>query len=46
MEHKLAFRIDYQGTEIFSLEWQAGVGARDTLRRCLSGEKVEGNEVL
>ncbi len=46
MEDKLAFRIDYQGTEIFSLEWHAGFAARDMLRRCLSGEKVEGSEVL
>jgi hypothetical protein len=45
IEDTLAFRIDYQGQEIFALAWHAGFAARDMLKRCLAGQKVDGNEV-
>ena len=45
IEDNLAFRIDYQGQEIFSLAWHSGFAARDMLKRCLAGQKVDGSEV-
>ncbi len=46
MEDKLNFRIEYEGSKIFELEWHSGLAARDILKKCLKGENVEGKEVL
>lgn len=45
MEDRLAFRIDHDGRQVFALEWHSGLAARERLRRCLRGERVEGSEV-
>lgn len=42
MEDRLRFRIDFEGKEVFDLEWHSGRSARDMLKRCLSGERVDG----
>ena len=46
MEDKLNFRIEYEGSKIFELEWHSGLAARDMLRRCLKGENMDGKEVM
>jgi|CXWL01.1.fsa_nt_gi hypothetical protein len=46
MEDKLNFRIEYEGSKIFELEWHSGLAARDILRKCLKGENVDGKEVM
>ncbi len=46
MEDKLNFRIDYEGSNIFELEWHSGLAAREMLKKCLQGENVAGKEVL
>ena len=46
MEDKLNFRIEYEGSKIFELEWHSGLAARDTLKKCLKGENVDGKEVM
>lgn len=46
MEDTLNFRIDYEGSKIFELEWHSGLTARDMLKKCLQGENVDGKEVL
>ncbi|SPP65859.1 hypothetical protein [Nitrospira lenta] len=46
MEEKLNFKIEYQGSKVFELEWHSGLAARDMLKRCLKGENVTGKEVL
>jgi len=46
MEDKYNFRIDYEGKKIFELEWHSAHTARDMLKKCLKGEKVDGKEVL
>jgi hypothetical protein len=46
MEDTLNFRIDYQGSNIFELEWHSGLAARDMMKKCLKGENVNGKEVL
>ena len=46
MEDRLNFRIEYQGSNIFELEWHSGLAARDMMKKCLQGENVNGKEVL
>lgn len=46
MEDRLRFRIQYEGREVFDLTWHSGHAARDVLRRCVNGERVDGQEVL
>lgn len=46
MEDTLNFRIDYEGSNIFELEWHSGLAARDLMKKCLRGENVAGKEVL
>ncbi|RYG33889.1 MAG: hypothetical protein EOO01_32785 [Chitinophagaceae bacterium] len=46
IEDKLNFRIDFEGNKVFELEWHSGLAARDMLKKCLKGEKVDGKEVL
>ena len=46
MEDTLNFRIDYEGSKIFELEWHSGLAAREMLKKCLQGENVAGKEVL
>lgn len=46
MEDKLNFRIDFEGDKVFELEWHSGLAARDVLKKCVKGEKVDGQEVL
>ncbi|MEQ1656463.1 MAG: hypothetical protein ABL960_12255 [Nitrospira sp.] len=46
MEDKLNFRIEYEGSKIFELEWHSGLAAREMLKKCLKGENVDGKEVL
>jgi len=45
MEDRLRFRIDHEGKQVFDLEWHSGLAARDMLKRCLAGEKVDGKEL-
>lgn len=45
MEDALRFRIDYEGREVFNLDWHSGLAARSMLKRCLSGENIEGSEI-
>jgi hypothetical protein len=45
MEDKLAFKIDHEGKQVFSLEWHSGHAARDMMKKCLKGENVDGKEV-
>lgn len=46
MEDTLNFRVEYQGSNIFELEWHSGLAARDMLKKCLQGQNVDGKEVL
>ncbi len=46
MEDKLNFRIEYEGSKIFELEWHSGLAAREMLKKCLKGENVDGKEVM
>jgi hypothetical protein len=46
MEDRLNFRIDFEGNKVFELEWHSALAARDTLKKCLAGENVDGQEVL
>jgi hypothetical protein len=46
MEDKLRFKIDHAGNAIFDLEWHSGLAAREVMRSCIKGEKVDGKEVL
>lgn len=41
---RLRIRIDYEGKEVFDLEWHSGIAARNMLMRCLNGEDVNGKE--
>jgi hypothetical protein len=45
IREKQAFKIDYEGKQVFALEWHSGLAARDQLARCLSGSPVNGREV-
>lgn len=46
MEDKLNFRIDFEDNKVFELEWHSGLAARDILKKCVKGEKVDGKEVF
>lgn len=46
MEDRLNFRISHENKEVFALEWHSGHAARDIMRRCLDGERVDGKEVV
>jgi hypothetical protein len=45
MEDRMAFKIDHAGKRVFELEWHSALAARDVLRRCVKGEKVDGREL-
>jgi len=45
MEDRLAFSIEHEGKPVFALEWHSGLAAREELRKCLKGERVEGREL-
>lgn len=45
MEDRLAFSIEHEGKPVFALEWHSGLAAREVLRKCLKGERVEGREL-
>ncbi len=45
MDDRLAFKIDHAGQRVFELEWHSAHAAREVLRRCLKGQKIDGQEV-